>query len=267
MIDQEVVRYVRLGDFFRLSREADSIYEYTVAWVDCTAKGGSLGRGLFIGGNAAGGAGDQPTEKSTPRLSIPFDPPFALINGPSLRLFNSLYYRKHLQERERSRVHYSTFFYPLDSIGAWNRIYGSKGLLQYQCVVPHKDAEAAVAEILQEISRAGTGSFLAVLKVFGELESPALLSFPRPGATLALDFPNQGKRTFDLLDRLDSITMGANGAVYPAKDARMSPNTFQRSFPRWRELEAFIDPQFSSSFWRRVVGDSPRSPSTSGTRR
>lgn len=267
MIEQEVVRYARLGDFFRLSREADSIHEYTVAWVDCTATGDSLGRGLFIAGNAAGGAGDEANAKSTARLSVPFDPPFALINGPSLRLFNALYYRRHRQERTRSRVHYSAFFYPLDSIGAWNRLYGSKGMLQYQCVVPHKDAEAAVAGILREISRAGTGSFLAVLKVFGDLESPALLSFPRPGATLALDFPNHGKQTFDLLDRLDSITMGAGGAIYPAKDARMSPETFQRSFPRWRELEAFIDPQFSSSFWRRVVGDSPGNPATSETRR
>ena len=94
-----------------------------------------------------------------------------------------------------------------------------------------------------------------MLKVFGDLPSPGLLSFPRPGATLALDFPNQGQRTFDLLDRLDAITMAAEGALYPAKDARMSGDTFRRSFPNWQQLEPFIDPRFSSSFWRRVTGE------------
>lgn len=254
-IEQEVIRYGRLEDFFRLSRESDASFEYTVAWIDCSARGASFGRGLFIRGNHAEGGGNKIGNAPVVRLSIPLDLPFALFNGLSLRLFNSLYYRKQLQERRRSTVRYATFFYPLDAIGAWNRIYGSKGLLQYQCVVPHHDAEAAISEILAQIAAAGTGSFLAVLKVFGDLVSPGMLSFPRPGATLALDFPNLGQRTFDLLDRLDAITMAAQGALYPAKDARMSAAAFQRSFPNWRELTAFIDPRFSSSFWRRVSGE------------
>ena len=140
-----------------------------------------------------GRARSTPRKRGGARLSVPFDPPFALVNGPSLRLFNALYYRKQLHERVRSTVHYAPFFYPLDAIGAWNRIYGSNGLLQYQCVIPHRHAEAAIPEILGQIAGAGTGSFLAVLKVFGDLPSPGLLSFPRPGATLALDFPNQGQ--------------------------------------------------------------------------
>jgi len=256
LIDQEIIRYGRLEEFFRLSRESDTTHEYTVAWIDCAATGASLGRGLFMRGNDAQGAQARPAKAGGARLSVPFDPPFALVNGPSLRLFNALYYRKQLQERVRSTVHYPTFFYPLDAIGAWNRIYGSNGLLQYQCVIPHRHEETAMREILGQIAGAGTGSFLAVLKVFGDLPSPGLLSFPRPGATLALDFPNQGQRTFDLLDRLDAITMAAEGALYPAKDARMSPDTFRRSFPDWRQLERFIDPRFSSSFWRRVSGES-----------
>ena len=255
LIDQQSIRYGRLEEFFQLSLESDATYEYTVAWIDCAATGASLGRGFFIRGNDATGAQDRPAKTGGTGLSIPCDLPFALINGPSLRLFNALYYRKQLQERVRSTVHYAPFFYPLDAIGAWNRIYGSNGLLQYQCVIPHRHAEAAVREILGQIASAGTGSFLAVLKVFGDLPSPGLLSFPRPGATLALDFPNQGQRTFDLLDRLDAITMAAEGALYPAKDARMSGDTFRRSFPNWQQLEPFIDPRFSSSFWRRVTGE------------
>ena len=256
LVDQEIIRYGRLEEFFRLSRESDATYEYTVAWIDCAATGASRGRGLFIRGNGAKGGQDRPAKAGRAPLSVPFDAPFALINGLSLRLFNALYYRKQLQERVRATVHYSKFFYPLDAIGAWNRIYGSNGLLQYQCVIPHRHAETAIPEILGQIAGAGTGSFLAVLKVFGDLPSPGLLSFPRPGATLALDFPNQGKRTFDLLDRLDVIAMAAEGALYPAKDARMSPDTFRRSFPNWQQLEPFIDPRFSSSFWRRVSGES-----------
>jgi FAD/FMN-containing dehydrogenase len=211
---------------------------------------------LFIRGNDARGGQDREARAPSARLSVPFDPPFALINGLGLRFFNALYYRKQLHGCARSTVHYSTFFYPLDAIGAWNRIYGSNGLLQYQCVIPHRHAEAAIREILGQIASARTGSFLAVLKVFGDLPSPGLLSFPRPGATLALDFPNQGRRTFDLLDRLDAITVAAEGALYPAKDARMSPDTFRRSFPNWQQLEPFIDPRFSSGFWRRVGGES-----------
>jgi FAD/FMN-containing dehydrogenase len=254
-ITQEIIRFGRHQEFFQLSRESDKSFEYTVAWIDCAARGTSLGRGLYIRGNSAEGEGSRHATAPGTRLRVPFDPPFALVNGPGLRVFNALYYRKQFRARTRSTVHYSKFFYPLDAIGAWNRIYGSNGMLQYQCVIPHRHAEAAIPEILRQIARAGTGSFLAVLKLFGNLASPGLLSCPRPGATLALDFPNLGKRTFELLDRLDEITMAAEGALYPAKDARMSADTFRRSYPDWRALEPFIDPRFSSGFWRRVSKD------------
>jgi hypothetical protein len=114
-------------------------------------------------------------------------------------------------------------------------------------------AREGVARMLEEIAGAGEASFLSVLKVFGDREGPGLLSFARPGVTLALDFPMRGTRTLELLDRLDAIVRAAGGAIYPAKDARMSPETFRASFPRWEEFSAFIDPAFSSSFWRRVA--------------
>jgi len=251
-IDQEIIRYRNLSDFFRLSAESDTEFDYTMAWIDCLAKGRSLGRGLFIRGNHAERKGGRQPRAPSRRITFPVDPPFSLVNGLSLRLFNAIYYRKQLPSRKRVLVHYEPFFYPLDAVFEWNRIYGSKGFLQYQCVVPPENGEAAIREILERIALAGTGSFLAVLKVFGNVYSPGLLSFPRPGVTLTLDFPNRDQ-TRDLLDRLDEVTRAAGGAVYPAKDSRMSAESFRAYYPRWKELVPFIDPRFSSSFWRRVT--------------
>ena len=152
------------------------------------------------------------------------------------------------------RVHYQTFFYPLDRLLKWNLVYGKRGFLQYQCVVPKTNEREAIKEILQIISAEGAGSFLAVLKQFGDLESPGILSFPRPGTTLALDFPNNGAPTFKLLRYLDEVVKAANGAIYPAKDARMDVDTFRQSFPQWESITPFVDPYFSSSFWRRING-------------
>jgi len=252
-IMQEVVRFGSLDEFFGLSAASDRSFEYTVAWIDCLAKGPSLGRGLFMRGNHAGPA--ECPRQAGPRLqfTFPFDPPFTLVNNFSLRLFNSLYYRKQLRKRSRAAIHYAPFFYPLDTIRSWNRMYGSRGFLQYQCVVPFDNGHEAIKEILEKIASAGSGSFLAVLKAFGDITSPGLLSFPRPGVTLALDFPHRGQPTLDLLDRLDLITGEACGAVYPAKDARMSAASYRKYYPRWPDMAKFIDPRFSSSFWRRVT--------------
>lgn len=129
--------------------------------------------------------------------------------------------------------------------------------MQYQCVVPRAET-AALEEMIARIGRSGHGCFLAVLKAFGDMPSPGLLSFPRPGLTLALDLPVRGEHTLRLLDQLDEILAAAGGALYPAKDARMSSATYEASFPRWRELREFIDPKCSSSFWRRVTGEECR---------
>ncbi|HKA45653.1 MAG TPA: FAD-binding oxidoreductase [Burkholderiales bacterium] len=251
LISTENIRFENLEEFFTISAASDADHEYTVAWIDCLARGSALGRGIYSSGNHRESSGMR---LAPPRpLPFPFSPPFSLINGMTLRAFNALYYRKQLGKREERVCHYEPFFYPLDRILGWNRIYGRNGFLQHQCVVPPAAGPQAIREILERIARSGSGSFLAVLKTFGERASPGMLSFPRPGPTLALDFPNQGKRTLDLLDRLDEIVGTAGGRVYPAKDARMSGRSFRSYFPEWVEFRKHMDPAFSSSFWRRAM--------------
>lgn len=251
-MDTETVRFSNLDAFFDLSGESDRDYEYTVAWIDCLAQGKSLGRGLFMRGNHATPQEKLPAPPGKTR-GFPVDMPFPLVNVWSLRAFNSLYYRKQFAKMRRTMTHYEPFFYPLDGVLHWNRLYGRRGFLQYQCVVPPESAKESIRALLEIIATTRSGSFLAVLKVFGNRFSPGLLSFPRPGTTLALDFPNQGQHTLELLDQLDTIVASAGGAVYPAKDARMSGEHFRQYFPRWEEFQRYIDPRFSSSFWRRVT--------------
>lgn len=252
-METESIRFDGLSDFFALSQESSASHEYTVAWIDCLARGASLGRGHFLRADHASClSGLRPAAPST-MLAMPVTPPVSLVNKLTLRPFNSLYYHRQRERRRRTAVHYSPYFYPLDCIRAWNRMYGPRGFLQHQCVLPPASARDAVAELLREIGRSGSGSFLAVLKEFGDLPSLGMLSFPRPGTTLALDFPNTGPKVFALLDRLDLIVDAAGGAVYPAKDARMSGAHFRKAFPEWERFQAHIDPRFSSGFWRRVM--------------
>jgi L-gulonolactone oxidase len=144
--------------------------------------------------------------------------------------------------------------FPLDAIAGWNRLYGRRGFYQYQCVLPPENAREGIAELLESVAAAGEGSFLAVLKTLGAQRSPGLLSFPMPGTTLALDFPNRGASTLALLDRLDTITQAAGGRIYPAKDGRMSPAMLAAGYPDLARFSSSVDPGFSSSFWRRVTG-------------
>ena len=148
--------------------------------------------------------------------------------------------------------HYQPFFFPLDSINSWNRVYGKKGFFQYQCVIPPENSKVGAKEILRTIKKSNQNSYLGVLKDFGDIRSKGLLSFPRPGTTLALDFPNKGEETLGLFNKLDSIVSEFKGALYPAKDARMSGEMFRTSFPKHEEFSKFIDPKFSSNFWKRV---------------
>jgi FAD/FMN-containing dehydrogenase len=244
-------RFGSLREFFELSRQSDDDYDYTVAWIDCAATGTALGRGVFMRGNHAPGEGREPKRVA---MRIPFTPPLSLVNSLSLRLFNQLYFNRSSAVQKDALWHYRGFLYPLDGILEWNKMYGPRGFFQYQCVVPAGNAEASIQEMLRRISRSGVGSFLAVLKNFGAALPLGLLSFARPGTTLALDFPNGGEVTLKLLESLDKVTRAAGGAVYPAKDARMSAASFQQYFPAWRKFSEFVDPKFSSSFWRRVTG-------------
>lgn len=248
-IDAELVPFQSLSSFLDLSRESDDRFEYTVAWLDCFA--GKNVRGIFFRGNHAVDRGKEFQPKRRPKL--PFALPAWMMNRYSVRAFNSAYYRLHAAKKGPSIVAYDSFFYPLDSIRQWNLLYGRQGFLQYQCVIPQANLEA-FEELLDRIARSGMGSFLGVLKQFGSAPAAGMLSFPRPGLTIALDFTMRGERTLKLLQSLDEVVLQSDGALYPAKDSRMSPALFEASFPRWRDFVPYIDPKLSSSFWRRVTG-------------
>ncbi len=255
-VDVENIQFDSMADFFRLSEESQHI-PYTVSWLDCTARGEKLGRGVFQRGDFYDpplGSMDAPT--SDPLISVPFDAPEFLINPLTIRAFNLLYYHKQIFRVKRGITHYTPFFHPLDAVMDWYHLYGKSGFLQYQFVMPYADGYDAVTEVFRRIVRSGQGSPLVVFKTFGDIESPGMLSFPRPGVTLAMDFPMRGPGTLQLLDELDEIVMSHDGAaLYPAKDARMSGASFRKSYPRWEEFAQYIDPQFSSTFWRRVTAD------------
>jgi FAD/FMN-containing dehydrogenase len=251
LIDFIHVRFSSLNEFFSLSAELDSAHEYTVSWVDCLAKGKSAGRGVYMAGNHAPQGPLAYDDK--PKRSMPFTPPFSPINSLSLRLFNTAYYWRHRIGRHNSRISYEPFFYPLDRIRNWNRIYGLRGFQQYQCAIPDKNSAAAVPELLSAIAASHSGSFLAVLKRFGNITSPGLLSFPLPGVTLTLDFPQQGETTARLFDRLDAIVREAGGRLYPAKDAHMRGEDFRAAYLAWERLESLRDPALSSRFWQRAT--------------
>ena len=249
-IQAESRRFANLSEFFALSAAADREQEFTVAWVDCAASGKHIGRGILLSGDfAPASAGNGQRPKAHGLLNVPFTPPVSLINPLSLRVFNALYYRK---PEGRFLTHYEPFFYPLDAIGHWNRIYGPRGFLQYQCVLPPAVAEPALSELLARIARSGQGSFLAVLKRFGNKPALGMLSFPRPGVTIALDFPMLGERTLWVMYKLDVVVAEAGGALYPAKDSRMSYSLFRCSFQFLDRILPFFDKDFISDFQKRV---------------
>jgi len=247
-IDAQLLPFQSLSAFLDLSRESDGRFEYTVAWLDCFA--GKNPRGIFFRGNHSNESAAPLRRKHGPKL--PFSLPTWLLNRYTVKAFNSVYYRVHAAKSGTTRVGYDSFFYPLDSVRQWNLLYGKRGFLQYQCVIPESHIDA-FEELLDRIARSGMGSFLGVLKQFGAAPPAGTLSFPRPGLTLALDFAMRGKKTLALLRSLDEVVLASGGALYPAKDARMSPVLFEASFPHWRSFVPCIDPKMSSSFWRRVT--------------
>jgi len=258
-IDCEQIRFEKLEDFFALSAASDESHEYTVAWLDCIALNDKRRRGIFMRGNHSSGGKDD-LAVAHEGGSIPgFDAPEILINRLTMSAFNWMYFHRQVRHTAKGTVHFEKFFYPLDRIAEWNRLYGQRGFLQYQFVVPYENREA-VQEILELLAKSREVCTLSVLKVFGAVRSPGLLSFPRPGVTLAMDFPFRGQSTLDLCERFDEVVRNSGGAVYPAKDARMSSRSFQMYFPRWMEFSNFLDPRFGSDFWRRVTAARPVSP-------
>jgi FAD/FMN-containing dehydrogenase len=249
-IRQRAVRFDSLERFFELCGPLEAEHEYVVAWLDCAGVGAT--RGVFFAGDHDARPGPAPAR---PERGFPLQPPFSLVNGATLRGFNEIYYRMPRGDGAPQHVPYDRFFYPLDSVHHWNRVYGARGFFQYQCAVPGDEAgRRALATILERIGASGEGSFLGVLKRFGDMPCVGMMSFPRPGFTLALDFPNRGATTLALLESLDAIVAEVGGRVYAAKDARMSAESFRRFYPEAQAFSAFVDPRFSSSFWRRVTG-------------
>ena len=230
---------------------ADSAFEHSVAWIDCTAAGRGIGRGLVSRANwSEEGSLDAHRDA---RRSVPTDRLDGMLNPFSLRLFNALYHANGKLNAGRRLTHYDPFLYPLDSIRHWNRLYGRNGFYQYQCVIPDAAGREPIRQLLSAIAASGEGSFLAVLKRFGDCSSPGLLSFPMPGLTLALDFRNRGARTLELLSCLDSIVEDAGGRLYAAKDMRIPPGAFRSAYPQFEQFRQFVDPACTSDFWRKLV--------------
>jgi FAD/FMN-containing dehydrogenase len=251
-LDVEIVPYGGLNEFWELANDSVGRFEHTVAWVDCTSSGSNLGRGILSRANwAVDGVYEIHSDKTW--KGVPFAVPQGLLSRVSVGAFNRAYYRLSRFKASRTRQHYAAFFYPLDTVRNWNRLYGQRGMLQYQCVIPPRNERGAVRELFDVITASGQASFLAVLKTFGALASPGVLSFPREGTTLALDFPNRGRITMDLMAKLDAIVCEAGGALYPAKDGRMTGEMFQRSFPQWQRFAKEKDPAMNSNFWRRLA--------------
>jgi FAD/FMN-containing dehydrogenase len=251
-VRQTAFRFAGIDGYFDAIDEIDATHEYSVAWIDQLARGGKLGRGVLMAGDHAddGGPAKPP---SAPRLSVPFAPPVNLLNRLTLTAFNELYYRRAPKQPFTGIVPWSTYFHPLDAITGWNRLYGPRGLFQHQSVYPSENAQETTVALIECAQKHGASSFLTVLKRFGDVPSPGLMSFPRPGFTLTLDFANSGEQTLRMLDALDEIVMSAGGALNPYKDQRMSAAMFEASFPQWRQMEAMRDPAVLSDFWRRTA--------------
>lgn len=248
-VDVEKIPFNNLKEFFELADMSERGWEHTVSWVDCLS---SHGRGIFMRANHSDLT--QPKLSDTKKFSLSFEPPFSLVNKASLLPFNLAYYYLQKANSGKDIMHYESFFYPLDNIDNWNKMYGPKGFYQYQSVIPRAHGLDATKEMLSEIKKSGDGSFLAVLKTFGQRQSLGMLSFPEPGVTLALDFPNQGERTLRLLSRLDKIVREGGGRIYPAKDARMPRDLFESGYPRLSEFIKYRDPGMSSALSRRLLG-------------
>jgi FAD/FMN-containing dehydrogenase len=235
--------------------------DYSVAWIDCVA-GRKLGRSVLIRGHHARqeelsrSLQSIMTNQKTREHKLPFGFPSWVLNRPAMAAFNEVFYRRQGRRTKPFVDTLERFFFPLDRIAQWNRMYGRRGFVQYQCVLPLSQSERGLQELLEELKRSGRSSFLSVLKRFGP-EGEGLLSFPIEGYTLTLDFPIRDEGLFPFLDRLDDIVLQYDGRVYLAKDARMRAETFYAMYPRlpeWQRIKARVDPEnrFESDLSRRL---------------
>jgi FAD/FMN-containing dehydrogenase len=253
IIESEAIQFHGVDEFLDLAEKSQQ-FDYTVSWIDCTSRGKNFARGVYMQGGHSKTSGKlDPSPK--PKLVFPFEAPGFALNRTAVSLFNTVYFHKQMRSRVNLATDYEPFFYPLDKVLSWNRLYGNRGFLQFQCVIPWISAFRGTVDILDTISKSGLASFLSVLKVFGDVPSPGLLSFPKPGVTLALDLPIKPGRTLPLYARLADMTREFGGRLYPAKDAAMTASQFKAFYPQWDQLAAGRDPKITSSFWQRVSGD------------
>lgn len=226
-INQKITKTKNLKETFEVFKKIKN-EPYSVAWIDCLSKGDKIGRSLIMSGDFDDDGNLNYSPKK--RLNIPFYFPSFLLNTVTVKIFNFLYYNRVFKKVSFQKVHFDSFFFPLDSIRNWNRIYGKKGFTQYQFILPKQESFEGLKSILYEISKSGKGSFLAVLKLYGK-ENNNYLSFPLEGYSLALDFKIE-KGLFELLDTLDEIILKHKGRIYLSKDVRVSKEVFERGYPQ-----------------------------------
>jgi FAD/FMN-containing dehydrogenase len=256
-IRQKQIKAKNLDEVLRLFDEYKH-YTYSVAWIDCLKKGKGFGRSILILGEHATINDLNEKRKQDPlklpkkkQITFPFNLPWWILNTFTVKAFNFLYYNKNTRREINNVVSYEPFFYPLDAILHWNRGYGKKGFIQYQFVLP-LEAKDGLVEIMNRISDAGMGSFLAVLKVFGKQDS--LISFPKEGYTLALDFPVR-KGLMEFLDELDEIVLKHGGRLYMSKDARMKPAVLEAGYPMLQQFKNIVNKYNPNHKLRSVQSD------------
>lgn len=243
--DQKVIYFDSLAHFRELSDTIDREFDYSIGWLDMMSR--QRGRGFVMAANHSAEGDRSPHQP--PRMGVPFTMPFNMVNQLSTWAVGKLYYHA----SRPTHVHYGPYFYYIDQIHESRRIYGPNGFIQVQMVVPRANAEA-LDDALAAIRASGQVSYLNAIKLMGKPQTPAMLSFPREGFTLAVDIPMAGETTLRLAQKLEDITLAAGGALYPAKDATMSAQAFVASFPRVSEFLCFRDPGISSMLWERVGG-------------
>lgn len=248
-IDVETFKFKGFSEFMHLTQQSDSNYEYTVSWFDCMVDNAEEIKGLFMRGNHS--QEGKLCSKNKKLANIPIIPKFSFVNKLSMKLFNNLYYLKQISKFNKSRLHYDLFFYPLDLVPNWNLLYGQSGFVQLQFVIPIETAHKTIDKVILLIKKYQTGSSISVLKAFGEMKSPGLLSFPRKGITIAMDFPYKSD-TKEMMHKIYDLILEQQGAIYPAKDMLMSSDHFTKSFDNIDIFKNFIDPRFNSDLWQRV---------------
>jgi FAD/FMN-containing dehydrogenase len=252
MIDYEGIQFHGIDEFLAIKKQYAHV-EYTVAWIDCVSTGKNFARGIFMLGDHAQQPGEL-KQSPKPRLVFPIDAPGFLLNKLSISAFNTVFFHKQLKPHVITQQDYEPFFYPLDKVLHWNRMYGKRGLVQFQFALPWETSIEGTTAMLQEITKSGLASFLAVLKTFGDVPSYGMMSFPLAGFMFALDFPIKPGITFPLMQRLGDMTRDFGGRLYSAKDACMTPEQFQAFYPQWERFARYKDPAITSSFWERVTG-------------